>query len=104
MRSIRALASYYYCNTFEAQSSSYFRHFSSYFIHNDAVIDKMAMFSVGTSYVITKISFVCGFYNMELMDNKGKKLVTVMWRCEIVQPDKTRLKFDIDAKPCAFVL
>ena len=73
-------------------------------IRNDIIIDKMAVFSVGTSYVITKMSFICGFYDMELLDNKGKRLVSVMWRCEIVLPDETRLKFAIDAKPPAFAL
>ena len=48
-------------------------------IRNDIMIDKMAMFSVGTSYVITKMSFVCGFHAMELLDNKGKRLVSMMW-------------------------
>ena len=62
-------------------------------IRNDIKIDKMAMFSVGTSYGITKLSFVCGFHNMELLDSKGKRLVSVMWQCEIVPPDETRLKF-----------
>ena len=73
-------------------------------IHNDVIIDKMAVFSVGTSYVITKMSFVCRFHDMELLDNKGKRLVSVMWRCEIVPPDEARLKFAIDAKSCAFAL
>ena len=40
-------------------------------IRNDIIIDKMAMFSVGTSYVITKMSFVCRFHDIELLDNKG---------------------------------
>ena len=44
-------------------------------ICNEVIIDKMAMFSVGTSYVITKMSFVCGFHDMELLDNNGKRLV-----------------------------
>ena len=48
-------------------------------ICNDIIIDKMAVFSVGTSYVITKMSFVCRFQNMELLDSKGKRLVSVMW-------------------------
>ena len=48
-------------------------------IRNDIIIDKMAVFSVGTSYVITKMSFVCGFHDMELLDNKGKRLVSMMW-------------------------
>ena len=61
-------------------------------IHNGIIIDKMAMFSVGTSYVITKISFVCEFHNIELLDNKGKRQVSMMWQCEIVPPDETRLK------------
>ena len=43
-------------------------------IRNDIIIDEMAMFSVGTSYVITKMSYVCGFHDMELLDNKGKRL------------------------------
>ena len=73
-------------------------------IRNDVIIDKMAVFSVGTLYVITKMSFACGFHDMELLDNKGQRLVSMMWRCEIVQPDKTRLKFDIDAKPRTFAL
>ena len=47
-------------------------------IRNDVIIDKMAVFSVGTSYVITKRRFVCGFHDMELLDNKGKRLVSVM--------------------------
>ena len=42
-------------------------------IRNDIIIDKMAVFSVGTLFVITKMSFVCGFH-MELFDNKGKRL------------------------------
>ena len=41
---------------------------------------------------------------MKLLDNKGKRLVSVMWRCEIVPLDETTLKFAIDAKPRAFVL
>ena len=41
---------------------------------------------------------------MELLDSKGKRLVSVMWRCEIVPPDEIRLKFVIDAKPRAFAL
>ena len=61
-------------------------------ICNDIIIDKMALFSVGTLYIITKICFVCGFHDMELLDNKGKRL-SVMLRCEIVPPDETRLKF-----------
>ena len=73
-------------------------------IRNDIIIDKMAVFSVGISYVITKMSFVCRFHDMELLDNKGKRLVSMMWQCEIVPPDETRLKFAIDAKPRAFVL
>ena len=48
-------------------------------IRSDIIIDKMAVFSVGTSYVITKMSFVCGFHDLELLDNKGKRLVSVMW-------------------------
>ena len=63
------------------------------FIRNDVIIDKMAVFSVGTSYIITKMNFVCRFYDTELLDNKGKRLVSVMWRCEIVPPDETRFKF-----------
>ena len=51
-------------------------------ICNDVIIDKMVVFSVGTgvrtSYVITKMSFVCRFHDMELLDNKGKRLVSVM--------------------------
>ena len=39
-------------------------------IRIDVIIDKMAAFSVGTSYVITKLSFVCGFQDVELLDNK----------------------------------
>ena len=57
-------------------------------IRNDVIIDKMAVFSVGASYVITKMSFVCGFHDIELLDNKGW-LVIAMWRCEIVPPDET---------------
>ena len=68
-------------------------------ICNDVIIDKMVMFSVGTSYVITKVNFICGFHNMELLDNKGKRLVSM-----IVPPDETRLKFAIDAKPRIFAL
>ena len=45
-------------------------------IRIDIIIGEMVVFSVGTSYVITKMSFVCGFHNMELLDNKGKRL---MW-------------------------
>ena len=91
-------------------------------IRNDVIIDKMAVFSVGTSqmgtsqmgtsqmgtsqmgtsYIISKMSFVCGFH-VELLNNKGKKLVSVMWRCKIVPPDETRLtEFAINAKPCAY--
>ena len=73
-------------------------------IRNDVMIDKMAVYSVGTLYVITKMSFVCGFHDMELLDNKGKRLVSVMWQCKRVPPDETRLKFAIDAKLHAFAL
>ena len=59
-------------------------------IRNGVIIDKMAVFSVGTSYVITKMRFVCRFHDMELLDNKDKGLVSIMWRCKIVPP---RLKF-----------
>ena len=62
-------------------------------IRNDVKIDKMAMFSVGTSYVITKMSLVCRFHDMKILDNKGKRLVSMIWRCKIVPPDETRLKF-----------
>ena len=62
-------------------------------IRNDVKIDKTAVFSVGTSYVITKLSFVCGFHNIKLLDSKGKRLVSVMWQCETVPPYKTKLKF-----------
>ena len=62
-------------------------------IRNDVIIEKMAVFSVGTSYVITKMSFVCGFHDMELLDNEGKRLVSMMWQCEIIPPYETRLKF-----------
>ena len=42
---------------------------------------------------------------MELLDNKGERLVSMMWQCKIVLPDETRLKFAIDTKPHhAFVL
>ena len=47
-------------------------------IRNDVINDKMAVFNVGTLYVITKMSFACGFHDMELLDNKGKRLVSVM--------------------------
>ena len=47
-------------------------------ICNDLIIDKVAVFSVGTSYVISKMSFVCGFHDMELLDNKGKRLDVAM--------------------------
>ena len=73
-------------------------------IRNDIIIDKMAVFSVGTSYAIAKMSFVCGFHDMELFDNKGKRLVSMMWQCKMVPPDETRLKLAIDAKPHTFVL
>ena len=66
-------------------------------IRNDIIIDKMAVLSVGTSYLVTKMSFVCGCHYMKLLYNKSKRLVSVMWRCEIVPPDKTRFKFAIDA-------
>ena len=64
----------------------------------------MAVYSVGTSYVITKMSFVCGFHDMKLLDNKGKRLVSVIWQCEIVPQTKPDLSFGIDAKSRAFVL
>ena len=48
-------------------------------IRNDIIIDKMAVFSVGTLYVIAKMSFVPGFHDMELLNNKGKRLVSLMW-------------------------
>ena len=73
-------------------------------IRNDVIIDKMAMYSVGTSYVITKMNFVCVFHDMYLLYNKGKRLVSVIWQCEIVPQKKPDLSFGIDAKPCAFVL
>ena len=60
-------------------------------IRNDIIIDKMSVFSVGTSYVITKMRFVCGFHDTELLDNKGKKLVSMMWRCKIVPPNEPDL-------------
>ena len=47
-------------------------------IRNDVINDKMAVFNVGTLYVITKMSFACGFHDLELLDNKGKRLVSVM--------------------------
>ena len=47
-------------------------------ICNDIIIDEMAVFSVDTLYIITKMSFVCGFHDMELLDNKGKRLVSIM--------------------------
>ena len=30
---------------------------------------------------------------MELLDSKGKRLVSVRWQCETVPPDETRFKF-----------
>ena len=73
-------------------------------IRNDVINDKMALYSVGISYVITKMSFVCRFHDMELLDNKNKRLVSMMWQCKIVPPDESRLKFAIDAKPRAIAL
>ena len=73
-------------------------------ICNDIIIDKMAVFRVGTSYVITKMSVVCGFHNMEQLDNKGKRLVSMMWQCEIVPPDETRLKFCYQCKAMCICL
>ena len=73
-------------------------------IRNDIIIDKMALFSMGTSYLITKMNLLCRFNDMELLDNKVKRPVSVMWQYEIVPPDETRLKFDINAKPRAFVI
>ena len=51
----------------------------------------MMHISVGTSYVITKMSFVCEFHDIEPLDNKGKRLVSVMWRCEIADQTKPDL-------------
>ena len=62
-------------------------------ICNDVIIEKMAMWALRMYTVIPKMSFVCGFHDMGLLDNKGKGLVRVMWRCEIVPPDETRLNF-----------
>ena len=45
------------------------------YICSDVIIDKMAMFIVGTLYVITKMSFVCGSHNMELLDKVRGQLV-----------------------------
>ena len=48
------------------------------------------------------MNFVCGFHNMEPLDNEGKRLVSVMWRwANQTKPD---LGFDMDAKLHVFVL
>ena len=62
------------------------------FIRNDVMIYKMVVLVWGLS-VVTKMNFVCGFHNMKPLDNEAKRLVSAMWRCQIIQPGKTRQKF-----------
>ena len=47
-------------------------------IRNDVIIDKMAVLVWGLLFVVTKMNFVCGFHNIEPLDNEGKRLVSVM--------------------------
>ena len=63
------------------------------FICNEVIIDKIAVLVCGLWSVVTKINFVCDFHNMEPLDNEGKRLVSVMWQCEIILQGKTRPKF-----------
>ena len=37
-------------------------------------------------------NFVCGFHDMEPLDNEGKRLVSMLWQCEMVKPDLTSNK------------
>jgi len=65
-------------------------------IHNDIIIDKMAVLVVGLRHVLIRSNqnelfrTFCGFHNIEPW--KYKRLVSVMW-CEIIQPGETRPKF-----------
>ena len=43
-------------------------------------------------FVVTKVNFVCSIHNMGPLDNEGKRLVSVIWRCEIIPPGETRPK------------
>ena len=65
-------------------------------IHIDVIIDKMVVLLWGLRHVlflVTKTSLVYGFRNMGTLDNEGKRLVSMMWRCEIIPPGETRPKF-----------
>ena len=65
-------------------------------IRIDVIIDKMAMLVWGLHHVFihsNQMNFACSFHNVGLLDNEGKRLVSVMWRCKIITPSESRPKF-----------
>ena len=57
----------------------------------DVIIDGIA---ITVSFIVTKMNIVYGFHYVGSLDNEVKRLVSVMWRCEIIPPEaKTRPKF-----------
>ena len=84
----RLVLYFLYCTCGNALTLTYLT-----FIHNDIIIDKTAVLVWGPWSVVTKMNFGCSFHNMKPLDNEDKRLVSMMWRCEIIQPGKTRPKF-----------
>ena len=44
---------------------------------SDVIIDKITVW--GLYDAVTKLNCVCSFHNMEQLDNKGNRLVRLLW-------------------------